>query len=119
MLHPAANSDIILTVEEHEVRRMLRAVNPRKAAGPDGICGRVLKDCADQLVGVFAKLFNQSLSQSTVPSCLKSSTIVPLPKKTNITTLNDYWPVALTPVVMKCFEKTASELHHVIHPPHL
>ena len=104
--HPAANSDIIiLTVEEHEVRRVLRAVNPWKAAGPDGVSGRVLKDCADQLVGVFTKIFNQSLSQSTVPSCLKSSTIVPLPKKTNITTLNDYRPVALTPVVMKCFEK--------------
>ena len=40
------------------------------------------------------KIFNQSLSQATVPSCLKSSTIVPLLKKTNITTLNDYRPVA-------------------------
>ena len=59
------------------MRRTLRAVNPRKAAGPDGVCGRVLKE----LVGVFTKIFDQSLSQSTVPSCLKSSTNVPLLKK--------------------------------------
>ena len=80
-----------------------RAVNPWKAAGPDGICGRLLKDCVDQLVGVFTKIFNQSFSQFTVPSCLKSPTIVPLPKRSNFTTLNDYRQVALK--LMKCFEK--------------
>ncbi|XP_054878112.1 uncharacterized protein LOC129352927 [Poeciliopsis prolifica] len=40
-----------------------------------------------------------------VPECLKSSTIIPVPKKTTITSLNDYRPVALTPVIMKCFER--------------
>ena len=103
--HPTVHSSFTLTVEEHDVRRTLRAINPRKAAGPDGVTGRVLKDCADQLAGVFTRIFNQSLAQSTVPLCLKSSTIVPLPKKRNISSLNDYRPVALTPVVMKCFEK--------------
>lgn len=37
--------------------------------------------------------------------CPKYFTIVPLPKKPHITSLNDYRPVALTLVVMKCFEK--------------
>ncbi len=83
----------------------MQAINPRKAAGPDGIAGRVLKDCADQLAAVFTRIFNQSLSQSTVPPCLKSPIIVPLPKKPHINSLNDYRPVALTPVVVKCFEK--------------
>lgn len=99
------HSSLNLTVEEHEVRRTLQAVNPRKAAGPDGVPGRVLRDCADELAGVFTRIFNLSLEQSTVPTCLKSSTIVPLPKKTHISSYNDYRPVALTPVVMKCFEK--------------
>lgn len=31
--------------------------------------------------------------------------MVPLPKKTSISSLNDYCPVELTPIVMKCFEK--------------
>ena len=94
-----------LTVQEHEVMCTLRAVNPWKAAGPDGVTGRVLRECADQLAGVFTRIFNESLSQSFIPPCLKSATIVPLPKKTTINSLNDYRPVALTPVVMKCFEK--------------
>ncbi|KAF7647947.1 hypothetical protein LDENG_00164230 [Lucifuga dentata] len=97
---PAPDS-CTLTVEEHQVRCTLRTVNPRKAAGPDRVTGLVLRDCASQLAGVFTNIFNQSLSQATVPLCLKSSTIVPLPKKTIISSLNDYRPVGLTPVIMK------------------
>ncbi|KAK3547970.1 hypothetical protein QTP70_001638 [Hemibagrus guttatus] len=38
-------------------------------------------------------------------ACFKTSAIVPVPKKTKITGLNDYRPVALTSVVMKSFER--------------
>ncbi|KAK3575095.1 hypothetical protein QTP86_020708 [Hemibagrus guttatus] len=114
-VQPMVHSSFTLTAEEHEVRCMLWAVNPRKAVGPDGIPGHVLKDYVDQLAGVFTMIFNQSLSQSTVPPCLKSSTIIPLPKKPHISSLNDYRPVALTPVVMKCFEKHTT--HHVTPAP--
>ncbi|KAK3505856.1 hypothetical protein QTP70_019506, partial [Hemibagrus guttatus] len=103
-----------LTREEHEVRCTLRAFNPRKAEGPDGIPGCVLKDCADQLAGVFTRIFNQSLSQSTVPPCMKSSSIIPLPKKPHISSLNDYRPDLLTPVVMKCFEKLGSAFNTIL-----
>ncbi|KAK3567066.1 hypothetical protein QTP86_009261 [Hemibagrus guttatus] len=114
-VQPMVHSSSTLTVEEHEVRCTLRAVNPRKASGPDGIPGRVLKDCTDQLAGIFTRIFNQSLSQSTVPPCLKSSTIIPLPKKPHISSLNNYRPVALTPVVMKCFEKLVQG--HIMSTP--
>lgn len=89
------------------MRRVLRAVNPHKAAGPDGVLGKVLKACADQLSGVLTRIFNTSLKQATVPPCLKTGTIVPVPKKASISSLNDYRPVALTSVVMKCFERLA------------
>ncbi|KAK1802537.1 hypothetical protein P4O66_004191 [Electrophorus voltai] len=38
-----------LIITESDVRRVFKRVNTRKAMGPDGICGRVLKACADQL----------------------------------------------------------------------
>ncbi|KAI5616827.1 gastrula zinc finger protein XlCGF28.1-like [Silurus asotus] len=93
------------TISEHDVRRAFKRVNTRKAAGPDGITGRVLKACADQLAPVFTEIFNLSLEQAVVPSCFKQSTIVPVPKKPQPACLNDYRPVALTSVVMKCFER--------------
>ena len=50
-------------------------------------------------------IFNLSLQQSIVPTCFKKATIIPVPKKAQATCLNDYRPVALTPVIMKCFER--------------
>lgn len=35
-------------ISEHDVRKAFRRVNTRKAAGPDGISGRVLRACADR-----------------------------------------------------------------------
>ncbi len=99
------NSDHVFTVSEDEVRRELRRVNVRKAAGPDGITGRVLRSCADQLAGLFTSIFNESLATSVVPTPFKKSVIVPVPKNNKPSCLNDYRPVALTSTVMKVFER--------------
>ncbi len=54
----------------------------------------VFRDCAGQLAGVFTKIFNQSLSQAAVPTA-----------------------VALTPIIMKCFEKLVRTHIVSILPP--
>ena len=58
----------------------------------------------DQLASVFTDIFNLSLSESDIPTYFKQTTIVPVPKNTKVTCLNDYQPVALTSVAMTCFE---------------
>ncbi|KAK3507850.1 hypothetical protein QTP70_001423 [Hemibagrus guttatus] len=88
-----------------DVKRTLCRVNPRKSAGPDNIPGRVLTECAEQLADVFSDIFNISLSSAIVPMCLKTMTIVPVLKMSTVFCLNDYRPVALTPIVMKCFKR--------------
>ena len=72
------------------VSKTFKRVNPRKAAGPDCIPSRVLRACADQLAGVLTDIFNQTLSQSALPTCFKRATIVPVPKKAKVAELNDY-----------------------------
>ncbi len=79
--------------------------NFRKAAGPDGNTGRVLRSCADQLAGLFTSIFNESLATSVVPTSFKKSVIIPVPKNSKPSCLNDYRPVALTSTVMKVFER--------------
>jgi len=74
---------------------------------------KVLKVCGEQLAGVYADIFNLSLSQAVVPRIFKSSIIIPVPKKPDTPTLNDFRPVALTPVAMKCLEKLV--LAHINH----
>ena len=96
-------------LSEHDVRRELKRVNTRKAAGPDRISGRVIRTCADLLAPVFTTIFNLSLAQSTVPTCFKMSTIIPVPKNASPAGMNDYRPIALTSVVMKCFERLVKD----------
>lgn len=58
-----------------------------------------------QLTPIWTRIYNLSMAWANVSSCLKSATIVPGPKMSPINSLNDYHPVALTPVIMKCFER--------------
>lgn len=88
-----------------DVYKSFKRVNAHKAPGPDNIPGRMLKACASELAVVFADIFNLSLQQSIVPTCFKRTTIIPVPKKSSVNCLNDYRPVALTSVAMKCFER--------------
>ena len=104
-----APKDCGLSFSEADVSKTFKRVNPRKVAGPDSIPSHVLRACADQLAGVFTNMFNLFLSQSAVPTCFKMSTIVPVPMKAKVTELHDYCPLALTSVIMKCFERLVEE----------
>ncbi len=99
-----SSDDYAITFSEDDVRRELKRVNVRKAA-PDGITGRVLRSCTDQLAGLFTSIFNKSLATSVVPTLFKKSVIIPVPKNSKPSCLNDYRPVALTSTVMKVFER--------------
>ena len=92
-------------INANVVESLFTKLNVKKAAGPDSISGKLLKVCASQLCRVFANLFNWSLRECCIPSVWKNSVICPIRKKKNPSSLNDYSPVALTSIVMKCFEK--------------
>ncbi len=94
-----------LKISEDDVRQVFRKNKRRKAPGQDSVSPACLKTCAVQLAPIFTQIFNRSLELCEVPSCFKRSTIISAPKKSKITGLNDYRPVALTPVAMKSFER--------------
>ncbi len=76
-----------------------------KSSGADKIGGRLLKTCADQLGPVFYNIFQKSLYLQKNPKLRKKAIVVPVRKTSYPKTLNDFRPVALTSLVMKCFEK--------------
>lgn len=92
-------------ITEDEVRKVLQSVNVSKSPGPDGISPRVLRAAASDLAPVLTSMYNLSLETCRVPLLWKTSTVVPVPKKPVPKVKNDYRPVALTPIVMKCFER--------------
>ncbi|KAI4872192.1 hypothetical protein NFI96_031026 [Prochilodus magdalenae] len=76
-----------------QVRRQLRRLHPRKAAGPDKV----------------------------VPATWKTTCLIPVPKKAHPKELNDYRPVALTSHVMKTMERLLlnhlrPQVHHAEDP---
>ena len=79
------------------------------SVGPDGVCSKLLKVCAPQLCQVFSTQFTWSLKDGIVPGVWKTSMICPIPKNNSP---SDYRPIAITSVVMKCFEKIV--LHHLL-----
>ena len=98
-----SHSPIQVTTEE--VERSFRKQKQRKAAGPDGISGRVVRMCSSQLAPVFKELFNRSLRLGVVPHGWKFSTIIPVPKDQLPKVKNDLRPVALTDLVFKNLER--------------
>jgi hypothetical protein len=72
----------VITLSVADVRPF-EPVNIHEGAGPDGLPGRVLRACGDQLACVFIDIFNLSLTELVMPTCFKQTTIVSVPKNTN------------------------------------
>ncbi len=78
---PPTFSSTSLTLQQHQVRSELLKVNTRNASGPDGVPGKGLSVCADQLLGFLTKILNLSLTKAVIPTCLKMlSVIIPVSK---------------------------------------
>ncbi|KAK3569886.1 hypothetical protein QTP86_006751 [Hemibagrus guttatus] len=104
-----------------KVRALLKSRDSAFRAGDKDALrtARAKLECAEQLADVFTDIFNISLSSTIVPTCLKTTTIIPVPKKYPVSCLNDYHPVALTPIIMKCFEKFVMRQIKDLLPPSL
>ena len=104
-LRDSLTEDDAITVHVTDVAKLFKRVNTRKATGPDNIGGKVLKSCAWQLAVPFQMLFQKSFDLKCLPVCWKSAVIVPVAKKQHSLHCNDFRPVALTSIAMKCFER--------------
>ena len=87
------------------MRNEFKAVNARKASGPDGIKPKILKMCSNELCSIFTYILNLSIYLSVIPDSWKHSEVIPVPKKDKVVELNDLRPVALTSIPMKCCER--------------
>ena len=90
-------------ISEQDVISALKKLNSHKSPGPDNVSAKVLKECAEGFI--YQHIFQRTIEEHTIPSIWKASIIVPVPKKSNPCVLNDYRPVALTSIAMKCLEK--------------
>ena len=81
-----------------------KKVCSRKATGPDGIPAFLLKTFAEELAPAWCPIFQLSVNSHRVPILWKTSYITSVPKIICPKENNDYRPVALISIVMKCLD---------------
>ena len=93
----------------HRIQKLLSNINPNKACGPDGIHGRILKNCPQSLAQPLSILFKLSYNTGNLPADWKAANIVPVHKKGQKDDIENYRPISLTSLVMKTFERIIKE----------
>lgn len=78
---PTPEQPHFVTLTVGDVHQQLRRCNTVKAPGPDGITGRLLRNCAMELSPVLQSLFKETLQTATAPTLWKKAAINPVPKK--------------------------------------
>lgn len=94
-----------IVISQGCVTALFKKVKLRNAAGPDSVCECTLHHCADQLRGVFSRLFQMCADFGHTPRIWKMSTIKLIPKSKDSKELRDFRPLAFTSLVMKIVEK--------------
>ena len=95
---PTNSSRFEIKFDNMEICNLLRRINPNKAHGPDGIPGRILKNCALTISTPLAILFDASYKSSQLPNDSKLANVVPIHKNLRIVskiTALFHWPVLL------------------------
>ena len=91
--------------EIHEIHKLLRGLNSKKATGSDQLPAAILKSCALVLAPSLTIIVNASLTSGIVPTALKQADIRPLFKAGDREAPKNYRPVSLLPVVSKVLER--------------
>ena len=72
-----------IRVERKDVFDRMGNLDGRKAVGPDGIAGMILKECREQLVYPVREIIEASLKEGKVPEDWKKAHMVPIHKGGN------------------------------------
>ncbi len=91
-------------VEQHGIEKLLRALNPKKASGPDEIPARMLQALSDEIAPALTAFFQMSINAGEVPSQWKKAWITPVFKKGGRAEAANYRPISLTSIACKMLE---------------
>ena len=103
------DSSFDIDFSQIKVCQILLIVNTNKACGPDGIHGKLLKNCAHGLARPISILFKLTYNTGCIPADWKLAHVVPVHKKGSKDNVENYRPISLTSLIMKSFEKFLKE----------
>ena len=89
--HNVAQELRSLILAPAEIEVILKSLPISKAAGPDGISNRILRELSYPL----CSLFNKSLQTGTFPNSWKLSNVCPIPRTSDRSSVSNFYPVSL------------------------
>ena len=92
-------------INENDIARHLKNLDPNKSTGVDLVSSRLLRECQEELILPLKLLFNKSMQEGIVPSLWKCANVTPIFKKGNKCEAGNYRPISLTSVVIKILER--------------
>ena len=84
---------------------MMKELDERKAIGPDGVSGYILKKCRQEMTEPIHDIIECSIKTGTVPKEWKRANIMPIYKNGNKEEPLNYRPVSLTSIVCTICDK--------------
>ena len=88
-----------------ELFKILKEISLSKSSGLDKISTRLLVDAFYGIPDILVTFYNFSLKHGQIPDCFKIAKVTPLPKKGDITLMNNLRPISNTPLPSKILEK--------------
>ena len=85
-----------ITVSVNGIVKLLKDLNPHKAAGPDQLKPLVLQRLHDVIAPVLRVVFQRSLGTERVPKDWSTAFVCPLFKKGDTSLASNYRPFSLT-----------------------
>ena len=94
-----------IRLSKKEVQDILITLKPSKAPGPDGISPHVLKLTAKTISKPLTNIFNLSFQRGIFSDIWKQATVIPIFKKGDKSSPDNYHPVSVGKVMEKCIFK--------------
>lgn len=94
--------EIIVSVDG--VEKLLKNIDPSKAAGPDEVSNYALKMAYEEIAPVLCHIFQQSIDTGNLPDDWRRANVAPIYKKGATTDPANYRPISLTSVCCKLLE---------------
>ena len=94
-----------MEIDLEKVLKLIRSLDTNKAHGCDDISSSMIKICDESIVEPLYLIFENCLKSGVYPPQWKKANIIPIHKKGNRQSKENYRPISLLPIFGKIFEK--------------